>query len=251
MGAKLLQNPPVIDQRRQFNFHDHFVEWTSGKTWTQTLGGAGSAPTISASGLDGVLSLAVTGASANDSTYNATTNPIFKWASNIPVAAEILLQFTESSTNNAMVCFGLSSTVTAGLMADTTGALPSSFSGALIYKVPGSTKWQVLSSQSTTQNSTTTKYTAGQTAYTRLRIECRMVAGTSMEVVYFIDQGAGMEQMKDNSSRQLPIKDVITLSSPAAMKLVMGVKNGTTSAETLLVDYAGAWALNSNFVASA
>src|SRR5262245_42620364 len=138
MGQKLLPQPPQVDLRRAFWAFDHFTEFTSGKTWTQTLGGGGSAPTILATGLSGVLSMAVTGASANDSTYIGSTGTFYKWASNIPVCCETLLQFTEASTNNAMICFGLSSTVSATLMADTTGALPSSFSGALIYKQPGS-----------------------------------------------------------------------------------------------------------------
>jgi len=248
MGQKLLANPPEIDQRRQFKVFDHFTEFTTAKTWTQTLGGTGAAPTISATGLSGVLSMAVTGASANDSTYIATTGTFFKWAAGIPCAAETLLQFSEASTNNAMMCFGFSSTVSATLMADTTGAMPASFSGAMIYKTPGSTVWKVLSSQSTTQNSNTTPYTAGQSAFTRLRIECHIVNGV-VEIYYFIDQGTGLQQMIDASSLK-PIKHTISLSSPAAMKLALGAKNGTTAAETLLVDYASGWALDGNYAAA-
>ncbi len=250
MGKKLLANPWRIDQRRQFDLFDHFTEFTSGKTLTQTLGGGASSPTISATAQSGILSMAVTGATANDSIYVASTGTLFKWAANINCSAEVLLQYSEANTDDAGICFGFSSSVSATLMADSTMALPSSFTGALIYKIKDGTKWKTMSSQSTTQNDTTTKYTPSQSGYTRLRVDCKIV-NSVMEATYFIDQGAGMEQMKDNTARQLPIKDTISLSSPSAMKLVVGVKNGGANAETLLVDYLAGWAVNGNFVASA
>ena len=51
-----------------------------------------------------------------------------------------------------------------------------------------------------------------------MSIECKVTNGV-LEIAYFIDQGQGERQMIDNTARGNPIKDFISLSSPAAMKL--------------------------------
>ncbi len=247
MGMKLLPQPWQIDYRRAYFFFDDFEDLTSGKKWTTALTNS-STPTISAVLEDGVLIQANT-ASTNDASFLYTTNPQFLWANNIAHACEVVLQFTEAATNNANIWFGFSSLNTVAQLVNASAGPARSFSGAGIYKQGGSLTWRTISSQSTTQTLTNTAYTAGQAGYTRLRVECRIVNAV-LEVTYWIDQGSGLVQMLNNATPQRPFKDTITLSSPAAMYFGFGVKNGTTTAETLNVDYASAWKLRSNLLAA-
>ncbi len=254
MGMQLLPQFPQEDLRRAFNVFDDFDKFSSASTalWTSVVTNS-STPTLSATLEDGVLVALNTGAT-NDASFTFTSNPVFLWGSKQPHVCEFLLQFSEASTNQANIWCGFSSVNTVAQLVNASAGPATSFTGAGIYKQGGSTTWRTISSQSTTQNLNNTIYTAGQAGYTRLRVEMRCVNGI-MEICYFIDQGgssgnaAGMVPMK-TSLMLPPIKDYITLSSPAAMYLGFGVKNGSANAETLNVDYASGWKLRTNFLAS-
>ncbi len=255
MGQKLLAQSPFVDLRRGYYLQDDFEVYTDAKLWTAALTGS-SAPTVLSTGQDGVLVQLCT-SSTNDASFIFTTIPLFKWANGVVHECEAILQFSEASTNNANVWFGFSSVNTVAMLVNASAGPATSFSGAGIYKQGGTLTWRTVSSQSTTQNLNNTTYAAAQAGYQRLRVQCEVV-NSVMEVTYWIDQGGstgnvGGLQMRNTSSFPAggaPIKDFITLSSPAAMYLGIGVKNGTGSAETLNVDYIAGWKHRSNFLGS-
>ena len=253
MGTKLVAHDDFINLRRGFYLEDDFILYTDAKTWTAALTNS-AAPTISSSLQDGVLVQANT-AATNDASFIYSTVPLFKWANNIVHTAECVLQFTEASTNNANVWFGFTSVNTVAMLVNGSAGPATSGTFAGWYKQGGSLVWKTASSQSTTQNLNTTTYTAGQAGYQRLRVQVEIVNSVA-EVTYWIDQGgttSGGIQARNNASypaNGAPIKDFISLSSPAAMYLGIGIKNGTTSAETLNVDYLAGWKLRSNFLGS-
>ena len=265
MGQKLLQQDPFIDLRRGSYFDDDFFWFSSGNQWTDALTNS-SAPTVSSTIQDGVLVMVNTGAT-NDACFIYTTDKIALWSatsnpggtaqpcSGITLMGECLIQFSEASTNNANIWFGFSSVVTVSQLVNASAGPATSFTGAGLYKQGGSLGWKTVSSQSTTQNlNTVGNFTAAaQTGYQRLRVQCEIVNGI-MEITYFIDNGGGMQQCTYSSSSARPgtnlIKDYIPLSSPAAMSFGIGVKNGTSAAETLNVDYMASWKLRNNFLGS-
>lgn len=254
MGSKLLSQPFRVDNRRgYYDYDDDFSTYTDAKLWTAAVTNS-SLPLVSTTLQDGVLVLVNT-AATNDACFVNSTNKQFLWANNITHMAEIILQFAEASTNNANIWFGFSTLNTVAQLVNANGDVATNFTGAGIYKKGGQLFWQTCSSQTTTQNKSTTTYTAGQAGYQRLRIQVQ-INNSVAEVTYWIDQGgstAGGQQMRNNAAfpaNGAPIKDFITLASPGAMYFGFGVKNGTTSAETLNVDYAAAWKLRSNFLGS-
>lgn len=249
MGMKLLAQEPFVDLRRGYYFHDDFEEYTDAKRWTAALTNS-SAPTITATAQDGVLAQLNTGAT-NDASFIFTTSKIGLWANDKVHVCECLIQFTEASTNNANIWFGFTSVNTVAMLVNGSAGPATSGTFAGIYKTGGTLGWRTASSQSTTQTLTNSGNftTAGQSGYQRLRVQVEIINSVA-EVTYFIDQGSGMQQVKDSTTRQNLIKDVISLSSPAAMYFGIGIKNGTSAAEQLNVDYVAAWKHRSNFVAS-
>lgn len=252
MGSKLLVQPWRVDARRGYYFDDDFEYFTNGNQWTDALTNS-SAPTISGTLQDGVL-VQLNTSSTNDASFLYTTNPLYKWANNTTHMAEIILQFAEASTNNANIWFGFSSLNTVAQLVNGSAGPATSFTGAGWYKQGGSLVWRTISSQSTAQNLNTTTYTAGQAGYQRLRVQVE-INNSVAEITYWLDQGGttGGIQARNNATfpaNGAPIKDFISLSSPAAMYLGFGVKNGTTAAETLNVDYIAGWKLRSNLLGS-
>lgn len=216
-------------KRRTFGRLDDFETYLTGGVWTTTTGGSGSA---SAAGKNGLLTLACVDSTTNREVYVATTASLFLIEANKPLICEMYARFDEANTNKANIAFGFMSSVGAASIADTTGEPKSSYSGAVIYKVPGGTTWKTQSSIGTTQTTTATSKTAGG-AYQVLRIEIMPVSSTIAEISYFVN---GL-QLMDTASIPRPIKDSVTYTGVLAMQLFACCKNGSTSAESLLVDY--------------
>ena len=80
------------------------------------------------------------------------------------------------------------------------------------------------------KNTTKTTKTAGGSLYQVLTIEFRPITATAADVVYFVD---GTQVAKDS----------FTYTGATEMQLLLGVKNGSTSLETLNVDYAACFQL--------
>ena len=223
----------MIKRRTHMRFED-FDNFTSGGLWTTTTAGSGAASVGNTQW--GQINLLPTDNTTNREVYVATTNALFLIKNNINLVAECYLQFSEAATNKANIAFGFMSSVGAASMADTTGEPKASFSGAVIYKVPGATVWKCASSVGTgLVGPTISTKTAGGTSFQALRIEIHPVSTTIAEVTYYVND----IQLLQTTGRpgQNLIKDQLTYTSAAAMQLFVMCKNGQASAESLFVDY--------------
>lgn len=247
MGMNKYDLHDVIELRRTMLLFDDFQEYASGVSngcgWTTVTAGAG-AVTVG-DGLGGILTLAPTDSTLNREVYVKGSHQLFALANNKPFCAEAYLQYSEANTNKANIAFGFMSSVGAASMQDTTGEPKTNFSGAVIYKVPGGTQWKTCSSVGTTQIVNQSDTTAGGSAYVRLRIEVMPVSSTLAEVTYWVD---GV-QLKTSGGRPgvSLIKDQLTYTGSVAFAVFMCCKNGSTTPESLLVDYVGCEALRALF----
>jgi hypothetical protein len=240
MGMNKYDLSDAILKRRTFSIFDDFPVYVSTDLWTSTASGASAA---GADGEGGILQLVGT-TSANDYAYVKTTQKCFKIVNNNPLYCEAFIQFSEADTNKANVMFGFSSSVVAGMIANSTGEPQSTFDGAVIYKVNGATVWNTKSSQSTTSpGKSISTTTAGGTAYQRLLIVIEPVSSTVAEITYYVN---GI-QLQVSGARN-PIKDNLTYTGITNMNFFVGLKQTSTStAETINVDYMAAGQLRALF----
>lgn len=180
------------------------------------------------------------GATGNNEVWIATTNKLFTAIDNRSFMAECILNYTEASTNNAGIFFGFHSAFAAGLLADTTFALGSSFSGMGIYKILGSTVWKCVTSKSATQTLSTSQLSTINTGYVRLRIEVQAVGDPAQdmaEVSFFVDDLPLYDAAV--TFKNQAIKHQLTYTSFAQAKLGLMVKAGTTASEIVNLDAIG------------
>ena len=175
----------------------------------------------------------------NDEIYLFRANETFKFAANKPVMFDALVQYAEAATDDANILVAMKDAWAADSLVNDGAGPATSFSGFGFYKVDGETRWRVISSKSTTQYKSETDVTAGGSAFQRLVAVARPINSTQVEVAFFIDSGSGLVQCRDYTSGD-PIKHVLDYSSATEMAFGFGVKNGGSSAETLVIDSAEA-----------
>lgn len=187
----------------------------------------------------GVLSITPSDATAgdNDEAYVMLAQETFLLAASKPLLFEAYVQFSEANTDDANILAGFMDAVGANALVDNGAGPKTTFSGAVLCKVDGGTKWVFVTSVSTTQTSTTSTTTAGGSSYQRLRIEITPISSTEAEARPFVD---GVQLLQTNG---IPIMHRITYTGATEMQAAVGVKNGGTNAETLLVDYLAAFQL--------
>lgn len=146
-------------------------------------------------------------------------------------------KLTEAATNVANFVFGLSSVLTTGFLAADGAGVPSSFSGAVLYKLDTGTSILAASSNGTTQtkDKVMCAFTSGST-YT-ISIQIDHADDTTARVTFeVLDEVAGVLYQPRGLSAGVA-EHKLAVASLAAMYPVFGVKAGSASAETLLVDY--------------
>lgn len=230
--SKLLTLPQAaVLLNRVTGIHDDFIADPDTTLWTVTATDSGSAAVGDAA--RGVLAIVPSDGTVgdNDETYVKSANEVFLFANDKPIVLEARVQFTEANTDDANVCVGLMNAVAANSILDNGGGPAASYSGAVFFKVDGSTVWQCENSVGATQKTTTTTTTAGGASYQVLRIEIRPQAAGFYDVVFFVDD---VEVAKHSDQ---------ALGSPTEMNLFAGVKNGDTNLETLNVDYLSCYQL--------
>lgn len=234
---KLLELPPALRMRRQFGVFDDFLWFVTAHLWTSLAADSGASAGVG-DAAGGILAL-VTGGTNNNEASVKSTNELFLLAAEKPLLYEARLQFSEANTDDANVAVGFANAWGADLLVDDGAGPKSSFSGALIYKVDGGTKWCFRTSVGTSYVDTVSQHTAGGSSYQTLRIEIRQAtAGASgLEAVPFIDG----QQMLDANGK--PIKHALTYTSATEMNAGAYVKAGGANSETLNVDYIDADAL--------
>ncbi len=232
MGAKKVDVHDSLLKRRTFGKFEEWYEYTSAKTWTTTTTGSGA---VAAAGVGGKLTFSPTDSTDNLYVYVASTASLLLFAADKPFELETSIQFSEANTSAANVVFGCMDSVSSTAMQDNGAGPKASFSGAVIYKVDGGTVWKCCSSLSTTQTISTSNTTAGGSLYQTLNIKVYPVSATVLEVTFFVND----QQLIDATSLK-PIKHQVTYTGAAAMQFLLGVKNGSTTPETMISDYA-AW----------
>jgi hypothetical protein len=220
--------------RRTYGRFDDFDFYVDAQFWTKTLNG--SATVAVNSGDAGILTMSAIDSSTNRELYVGSTVALFLVQANKAMIFEADVQFTQANVNNIGVMFGISDAVSNGMIADTTLDAKSSFSGAVIYTKQGSTLWQTCSSNVTTQYKNTSTKTAGNgSTYQRLRIEIEPVSSTLAEVTYWVD---GVQlQISGGRPGTSFIKDQLVYTGMGRSKVFFGLKNGSSSAEVLNIDY--------------
>lgn len=235
MAVEIVQ-PSSMKDRDVCGHFDDFFWYISPHLWTSLAADAGSS--IAQEDLIGGQIEIIPGTTNNNEAAVATTNKPFIFSAGHPMFFEAFVQYTEQNTSAMNCCVGFSSVMnTANMLLDDGAGPATNFSGAIIYKVDGGTVWKCMSSNGTTQTSTTTAITAGTaSAFTKMRIEIHDYTSTTCQVTYFVDD----KQLRD-STYNLPIVHTVLYASAAQMQAGAYVKQGSTSADLLVVDYIAAY----------
>lgn len=233
--SNIARFPFEFQQQDNIVVYDDFTRDIDSAEWVSTLTDSGTASVGDAVG--GILALVASDGSVvdNDEAYIESPNEVFKLAAGKPIYAMAYVQFTEANTDDANVFFGLADAIGANTLVDDGAGLKTSFSGAAIYKVDGSTVWKCVTSNSTTQTISTSTTTAGGASYQKLEIDIQEFSSTACVVTFKVDG-----QRLLDSTTGLPIRHTILYASATEMQLGAGVKNGGSNLETLNIDYMGA-----------
>lgn len=214
-----------------FHLFEDFAGDQLDANWVDTVSDSGTVVTADARSGVIVLSPSDGTATDNDEAYLASANEVFKIADASHVYGRARIKFTEAATDKANVFFGFVDAIGADTLVDNGGGLKASFSGAAIFKTDGSTVWKCITSNGATQTITASATVAGNADFQVLEIEFSDWDGVQMQVV-FKHNG---EYLKDANG--YVIRHRVAVTSATEMQVGVGVKNGTTTAESLSVDY--------------
>lgn len=235
--SKLLDRLPMFLQERSLHvIADDFTRDIDAAEWVVTATDAGSGTVGDAVG--GILAMTPSDGTVadNDEVYLESPNETFLFANNKPLIFEARVQWTEANTDDFNVIVGIKDAVAANTLLDDGGGPAASYSGAVFFKVDGSTTWNVETSlagtQTTTELSATNAnnlakrvMTAGGSSYQVLRLDFLPYSSTNAYVNFYID------------GVQVAQHDYI-YTSATEMQICIGGKNGAaTNVETLNVDY--------------
>lgn len=227
---KLANFPREFHARDDMVINEHFTHFVSTDLWTAVLTDSGTATVGDEVG--GVLTIAASDGTAgdNDEAYVRTTAELFKILDDRLCYAEALIQYTEAATDDANVLFGFMNAVAANHLLDDGAGPAASYSGAVIFKVDGGTVWQCESSLAGSQTTTVTTATAGGSSWQRLAIAIQPLDTTVCEVQFEIDGNP----FRDSANSV--IKHRMTYTNATEMHLVVGLKAGSATAQTMKVD---------------
>ena len=223
---------------------DHFTNYTTAGLWTTTATGGGA--TVAAGDADGGILTLTTGATLNNEAAVTSTNKLLTFVADKPSIFQCDLHYTEAATNAAGIVLGFASSWT-NILADTTFALPSSLSAALIYKKPTDTYWSAFGSVGTTQSSQLSLSPCQNAGINqRFYIQCMMNAASQVEITFMqggYGESAGNPGYTDmlpsvtTMARMQPIKFFIPYASAAAMKIGVFAKASGSNSEVISIDY--------------
>lgn len=216
-----------------FAFDDDFTSLSTGaNTRWQVVKGTGGTIALVTSGLGGQIQVP-TAASSNDYQALFSQQPIFLLAANKPIVFEFNINVTEAATNKASWFCGLTDTPTTGFLANT-GLPPSSYSGAVFYKTKNAMTVNFQTSNSSTQNTISTLFTATTGVTYVLGAILNPNDGVTGQVTPFVSTiVSGVRTLVGIGAAQN-----LTLASLGKMYLGFGLYAGSGSAETITADYA-------------
>lgn len=231
---------------------DHFAKLDTAATnglWLSTKGTGGTLALNST--LAGGWINIPSAASDNDYQLLSSQQPLLRIGAAVGAKPgtsayfEARFKLTEANTSAANFVFGLSSVLTTGFLAADGGGVPASFSGAVIYKKDGGTDILAASSNATvqTKDKILAPFASGNTYTVAVVID--VTDSVTCRVLFWVmDETNGRLYQPEELGVGVGKHD-LAFASLAALYPVFGVKAGSSSAETLNVDYVYA-AQNSN-----
>lgn len=171
---------------------------------------------------------------ANDSDAFYTLAKIFEMGNGKTFGVRVRLDFAEAATNKAMLFFGFSTVVTAGMVVDTTGQPIATFDGVGMYKPINQLFWSVINSVATTQNKkdsqgTAVQANAGSSTTQEWEIVVECLDSTTAKASFFVDGNP----LLDAAGNTLTM--TWTYTGTTAMAFHMACKCGAATRETFTV----------------
>jgi hypothetical protein len=243
MTKLLLPQKTLDDARLMHGFFDDFHAFLtaqSGAAYTVTTAVDGTVLVNDAAGGTVTIASATATVGDNEDTYLNREPEGFLPAAGKPLYFEAAVKYSEVSTNTPNVIVGLTDAVAANLLVDNGAGPKTSGTTLAFYKVDGGLNWNVHVSLSTTQTSVQltaansldkSAHLGASTTFQRLGILFLPRTAALADVSFFID-GTLVYKVSD-----------WTFTSATEIQAVAGVKNGTTTACSLTMDYWGCYQL--------
>ena len=224
-------SPTLLRARNNFEIFDDFLNYVTTDLWTSdTTDDNDVAPAVG-DAEHGILTLSAT-TDDNEETGVFSTRELALFQADCTMVFETRLQYAEAATSAANVAVGMCDAPNIDdWITDNGGALATSGSGMAIYKLDGGTVWRGNVEINGTVKDDASTQTAGSASYVRLTLEARAVDATNLEVMYFLDD------LPLLLSTGRPILHTIAYASATEMNLQLYLKIGSTTTETVLVDY--------------
>lgn len=203
-------------------FDDFFVYGTG--NWTTVEDATATTGDVITDANGGVVNIGPDG-DADDECYVSSVNEIFKFQTNKKMLFETRVKVTEGNTDDANIIIGLSDTVGANSLVDSSAGPMASFIGACFYKIKDSLLWRAITSNGAVQAADTNVGVMVSGSWVKLSIFYDYNDGTTANVYFYVDGVLGATL-------------TLTIAAVAEMHILFGVKQGGTSTEeSLLVDY--------------
>jgi hypothetical protein len=219
----------LIDSLEQrIEFTDHFIT-VNDEDWVIT---ADNTPVFQSADMEGGwLQMATDAGTDNDEVYASSGESIkFNSGSGNYVGIFAKLKLTEANTDDANIIFGLTDQGGANTLQDNGAGPPSSYSGAVLFKVDGDLHWYAEASKTTSQSTSAALVTdsaAGSPVVT-------YASGTEY-ILGIVWDGSAL-RFYVNGSLQYTVTSS-TYFSTTEMTPTIGVKNGGSNVETLYADW--------------
>lgn len=251
MGMNLIDLPDDLEKRRNVWYWDDFNAYLDTYTFTKGTTGTGTTVAINSSKNNGWINVGNAGSTTNAEAWFSTTNTNWQLQGVKPLILECRINYQEANGTNGGLFIGFSSAFATGLLVNTT-LVPKATSMSTVGFVlsAGQTNWYCLTQIGTTQLLTQSAQVAGGSGDQVLRVEVKPV-GTNVEVDFLIANAetaggadsvspVGFQQTQETASGFLkPIKHRLAYASAAQMGAGVYLKQASTTAETLSVDYLG------------
>lgn len=215
----------IDDRRREFEIFDDFVHVHD--RWSLTNDGATGTNTLDDTA-GGTYSIKTAGAD-NDYHVMYSDAEVFKFAAGKPAQFGCRLKLTEANTDDSNIVAGLADGPdTGGIIQNDGGGPPSSFDGALFYKIDGTLTWFFQTANGSTKTTTSLGTFVSGTWY-ELAFAYR-TSSTNDTVATIVPMVNGTQYEAHR----------VTISGLDEMNVFAGVKAGGANAETLILDWIGA-----------
>ena len=230
MGRMIDPSPWDRVDKYAFELFDEFNYYTDTDVWTRS---AESNMTGAHEGDGSRSRLKLYGVTTdNNQVTVATTNEIFLFSAAKPMHTAALVQYAEANTSAVNFAFGWADAMGNDLIADSGGAVGIANEGALIYKRDGETVWSFCTEMDQVNSASESTTTAGGSSAQLLEIGISWLTATVFQARPFVD---GV-QLIDSTSGD-PICHNVTLGTATDMDLGFFLKLGSSTAETVYIDW--------------